>query len=94
MYDVPTCHYCGKPLADGKGFVSYWRTHLRFCSIVCLETAEAEWGQKLLRAIPTYRFEKYGLRNWAVYDSLGAMVCVTVYKKGAEEVIRRLSVRR
>lgn len=32
---------------------------------------------------------KYG-RYWAVYDANGALICVTVYKRGAEEVVRRL----
>lgn len=29
-------------------------------------------------------------RFWAVFDETGALVCVCVYKKGAEEVVRRL----
>jgi hypothetical protein len=29
-------------------------------------------------------------RFWAVYDAGGKLVCVCVYKKGAEEVVRRL----
>ncbi len=33
--------------------------------------------------------EPYG-RFWAVYDHNGNLVCVCVYKKGAEEVRRRL----
>lgn len=37
------------------------------------------------------KIEKYGSRNWAVYDNSGCLICVTVYKKGAEEVVRRLS---
>lgn len=37
------------------------------------------------------RLEKYA-RHWAVYDEKDELVCVTVYKKGGEEVIRRLSV--
>jgi uncharacterized protein YaaR (DUF327 family) len=37
------------------------------------------------------RIEKYGDRNWAVYDNSNCLVCVTVYKKGAKEVVRRLS---
>ena len=28
-------------------------------------------------------------RHWAVYDSEDKLVCVTVYKKGADEVLRR-----
>jgi hypothetical protein len=33
--------------------------------------------------------KKYG-RYWVVYTSDGALICLTVYKKGAAEVIRRL----
>jgi len=29
-------------------------------------------------------------RFWAVYDADGELVCVCVYRKGAEEVVRRL----
>lgn len=36
------------------------------------------------------RLEKYD-RYWAVYDAHEELVCVTVYKKGALEVIKRLS---
>ena len=35
--------------------------------------------------------KKYGARFWAVYDEDGMLVCVTVYKKGAVEVCKRLS---
>jgi hypothetical protein len=35
--------------------------------------------------------EKYGYRNWAVYDDSGYLICVTVYKKGAIEVLNRLT---
>lgn len=35
------------------------------------------------------KIEKYG-RYFAVYDHDGTLICVTVYKKGALEVIRRL----
>ena len=34
---------------------------------------------------------KYGGRYWAVYDADGTLVCVCLYKKGALEVVRRLS---
>ncbi len=30
-------------------------------------------------------------RSWAVYDEAGELVCVCLYKKGAQEVVRRLS---
>ena len=32
------------------------------------------------------RYERY----WAVYDTAGVLVCVCLYRKGAEEVVRRL----
>jgi hypothetical protein len=35
--------------------------------------------------------KKYGYRNWAVYDDSGYLICVTVYKKGAKEVLIRLT---
>lgn len=31
-------------------------------------------------------------RFWGVHDRQGRLVCVTVYKKGAREVVRRLSL--
>jgi hypothetical protein len=38
-----------------------------------------------------YRIGRYkGHRYWAVVDPAGALVCLTVYKRGAEEVVRRL----
>ncbi len=36
-----------------------------------------------------YRIEPWG-RHHALYDPGGNMVCVTVYRKGAVEVVRRL----
>jgi hypothetical protein len=33
--------------------------------------------------------KKYG-RFWAIYDATGTLICVCVYRKGAEEVVRRL----
>ena len=30
-------------------------------------------------------------RNWMVIDPDGALVCITLYKKGAQEVVRRLT---
>ena len=30
-------------------------------------------------------------RFWAVHDGAGQLVCLAVYKKGAREVVRRLS---
>ena len=37
-----------------------------------------------------YRIEKYGSRFFAIYDNIGRLIAVTVYRKGAVEVVRRL----
>jgi len=38
------------------------------------------------------RIERYqNTRYWAVYASDSALICVCVYRKGAQEVMRRLS---
>ena len=37
------------------------------------------------------RIDKWPPRFWAVYDDDSELICVTVYKKGAKEVIRRLT---
>ena len=35
---------------------------------------------------------RYGnTRYWAVYTSDGVLICVCVYRKGAQEVVRRLT---
>jgi hypothetical protein len=34
--------------------------------------------------------KRYG-RYWAVYDASDTLVCVCLYKKGAQEVVRRLT---
>ena len=34
--------------------------------------------------------KRYG-RYWAVYDTAGVLVCICLYKKGAQEVVRRLT---
>jgi hypothetical protein len=34
-----------------------------------------------------------GSRHWAVYDRAGEIVCLTVYKHGAVEVVRRLEAK-
>ena len=37
------------------------------------------------------RIEKYGkTRFWAVYDTDKELICICVYLKGAQEVLRRL----
>jgi hypothetical protein len=37
---------------------------------------------------------KHGRRFWRVYDDDGSLVCVACYRKGAQEVVRRLNVAR
>jgi len=37
--------------------------------------------------------ERYKGRFWALRDSDGALICLCVYRKGAEEVLRRLSAK-
>ncbi len=37
------------------------------------------------------RIERYKDRYWAVWDDHGTLICITAYKKGAEEVVRRLN---
>jgi hypothetical protein len=38
------------------------------------------------------RIERYqNTRYWAVHASDGALICVCVYRKGAQEVVRRLT---
>ncbi len=32
-------------------------------------------------------------RYWAVYDEAGELICLCVYKKGAQEIVRRLMSR-
>lgn len=39
------------------------------------------------------RIEKRG-RYWAVSEGSGKLICLTVYKKGAQEIVRRLNGKR
>lgn len=39
---------------------------------------------------PAFKIQRRD-RHWQVIDPAGELVCVTVYKRGAEEVIRRLA---
>lgn len=41
------------------------------------------------RATVSYTIHRYG-RFWQVLDPIGELVCITVYKRGAKEVVRRL----
>jgi hypothetical protein len=42
-------------------------------------------------AQPGFTIRKHD-RNWKVMDPAGQLVCITLYKKGAKEIIRRLEV--
>jgi hypothetical protein len=42
-------------------------------------------------AQPGYTIRKHD-RNWKVMDPAGQLVCITLYKKGAKEVVRRLEL--
>lgn len=53
-------------------------------AIVFPRPAEAPSEAKL-----TYEIRRRG-RFWEVLDSMGKLVCMTVYKRGAKEVIRCL----
>jgi hypothetical protein len=35
--------------------------------------------------------KRHGYRDWIVIDPQGELVCLTVYKRGAAEVVRRLT---
>jgi hypothetical protein len=37
------------------------------------------------------KIDRWPPRFWAVYDDAAELVCVTVYKKGAREVVRRIT---
>jgi hypothetical protein len=42
------------------------------------------------QSAPGYTIRKRG-RNWMVLDAREVLVCITVYKRGAVEVVRRLA---
>jgi hypothetical protein len=44
------------------------------------------------KAHATTRVRRWkGGRHWAAYDETGKLIAVVVYKKGAQEIIRRLT---
>jgi hypothetical protein len=45
-----------------------------------------------VKALDTYTYRKReDTRWWEVRDPAGELVCLTVYRRGAREVVRRLS---
>jgi len=82
------CNFCGIPIPRGTGVKPpYFFIHHDYCNQACMDAAEAkrlrDWQARL------YRMEKYG-RHWKVVDGNEDLVCITVYKKGAVEVMSRL----
>jgi|GEM_PF-1940501 len=57
--------------------------------------AAADVTNEWLNSAPVPGDHRYTLdrrgRHWEVRDPTGTLVCLTVYKRGAAEVIRRLS---
>jgi hypothetical protein len=54
--------------------------------------ARAQQGEALAAANPQPGWEiRKRHRDWMVIDPQGELVCITVYKRGAKEVVRRLS---
>lgn len=50
--------------------------------------------QAIRRTAPTpYEVRRYKWRYWAVHDAAGDLVCVTLYRRGAAEVVRRLDAK-
>lgn len=52
--------------------------------------ASEETKDTVQKATGSYRITKRG-RFWEVLDAEGALICLTAYKKGAAEVVRRLT---
>jgi hypothetical protein len=50
------------------------------------------WTDEVSVTVCRGRIEPRG-RNWAVYDERGELVCICVYKRGALEVLHRLTPR-
>src|SRR5579859_6154806 len=85
----PVCDRCFISL-DGGCFVTFFFPELRYCSESCLQAAEADRRRESRRT--AYQIERYRRsRFWAVLDGHGELICLVVYKKGAQEVVRRLS---
>lgn len=86
----PVCDCCRQPLPFGSGYVQFFFTHEIFCSLSCLDATEQarsrQWRARILNIV------KYG-RFWRVLDGNGELVTTCVYKKGAQEVVRRLTAK-
>jgi hypothetical protein len=85
----PACDHCRTLLPNGCGYTFFFRSDLRFCSIECAGAAQEDRLRK--GRCRELHIRRYRRRFWAVYDGNGDLVCVTVYKRGAREVVRRLT---
>ena len=90
--DGPACDHCQRLLCNGARYFDFFFCHFVYCSPECLNAAHAERLHRL-RA-QEYYLHKHGTRHWKVVDGNDDLVCITLYKKGAAEVIFRLSGRR
>ncbi|MCW3051837.1 MAG: hypothetical protein JWN14_1007 [Chthonomonadales bacterium] len=88
----PACDHCHAPLRGRRFHCDFSFTHLVYCTPGCLAAAKDERRRRMRSQV--FSFRKHGRRFWKVVDGNDDLVCVTVYKKGAKEVIRRLSLRR
>ena len=82
------CDHCKKPIPKGTAVKPpFFFIHHDYCNEACLEAAD-QARRRAWRARDLYTY-KHG-RFWKIVDGNGDLVCITVYKKGAAEVINRL----
>jgi len=82
------CDHCGQIIPRGSVVKPhFFLIHLDFCSQACMDAAEEKRRRAWLAK--EFSVEKRG-RHWKVSDGNGDLVCLAVYKKGAQEVVRRL----
>lgn len=81
------CDHCGARIQGCGLMPAYFFIHMRYCNETCLNAAEEKRRREWLAR--QYSMTKYG-RHWKVVDGNEDLVCITVYKKGAVEVMSRL----
>ncbi len=88
----PACDHCHRLFDGHPCIISFGFTQFRYCGRLCLIDAEEERAQR--SRAEEYSLLRHRTRHWKVVDGNGDIVCVTLYRKGAEEVIRRLRRRK
>ena len=84
------CDFCGEPIPVGTSVMNFWCCEQRFCSEECADNEHDRRIREWLRR--EFSIQRHpNSRFWQVVDGNGDLVCLTVYKKGAEEVVRRLT---